>query len=588
MFYTKCMLFKEAHFRGCKILRQDFNGSVDCHQVITSDNYVDFYRRFVGDIEEVAKEEGAECAQRLFEDWVIFHKKMDPSDCMKFYLNSEYIAIPNLYGISSTSSMEAAGIGPILGSKVLDITGNGIIVAVIDTGIDYTHEAFRYEDNTSKILSIWDQTEAGVPPDGFLYGTEYTNEQINEALDAEEPLLMVPSIDEVGHGTFLAGLAAGRPNKKEKFQGAAPDADLVIVKVKQAKKCLMDFYLVKEDSIAYQTNDIAQGIKYVIKKANEFKKPVVLVSGIVSSDGPHNGTNEGEELLAKLGDSIGVIIVTPAGNEANTAHHYHGTIQKGEKTTKVDLNIAEQENGVFMNMWIPLPDRINIELISPSGATTGIIPIKPRVWQITTLPIESSVIRVHYDLIEQRAAEESIVIMIEHPLPGLWTIVVHGETLINGEFDIYLPIQSFVEKNTIFLVPDPYKTIVIPSTNTGTITVGAFDEVINSMFLPSGRGYTRENRIKPDIVAPGVNVIGPYPNNQYGVMSGTSIAAAITAGACALLLEWGIIQGHDPIINTIAMKTYLSRGAKRRKGLKYPNREWGYGELDLFNTFNIL
>lgn len=566
-------------------MREEVNVDINCHKVITSDNYLDIYHRVKGDIEEVAKEIGAECAQRVFEDWVIFHINMDQEACDEFYLNSEYIILPNLYGLTSISSIEAAGIGPVLASKSLDLSGKGVLVAIVDTGINYTHEAFRYEDNTSKIMSIWDQTEAGTPPKGFLYGTEYTNEQISEALNSENPLSIIPSIDEVGHGTFIAGVATGRANLQENFRGAAPDAELIVVKLKPAKKCLTDFFQVKEGAIVFQTNDILQGFNYVVGKAQENKKPLVLLFAGASSDGPHNGANEVEEFLAKKGDAIGVIVVTSAGNEANASHHYRGVFKEEEIQVNIDLNIADGESGVFLNMWVPLPDELSIELISPSGETTGVFPFKPRQWQQKTFPLENTIIRVHYDLLEERAAEESIACMIINPLPGIWNIIIHGETLVNREFDIYLPIRSFIDKNTIFLKPDPYTTVVIPSTNPGTITVGAYNEVINSIYLESGRGFTRGERIKPDIVAPGVDIVGPYPNNQYGILSGTSVSAAVTAGACALLLEWGIVKGNDPIINTVAMKTYLARGARRRDKISYPNREWGFGELDLLNTF---
>lgn len=178
----------------------------------------------------------------------------------------------------------------------------------------------------------------------------------------------------------------------------------------------------------------------------------------------------------------------------------------------------------------PLPDKVSLELISPSGATTGRYPIKSNVWQEKDFPLEASLVRVQYDLLDERSAEESIAVFILNPLPGIWNLVVYGELIINGEFDIYLPTNDFIERNTIFLKPDPYTTIVLPSTNTGTITVGA----------------------------------------------------------SALLLEWGIVKGNDPSINTIATKAYLSRGARRRDNVSYPNREWGYGELDLLNTFQEL
>lgn len=567
-------------------MRQEVkDNELNCHEIITSENYVDLYYQIRGNIEEAAKEVGAECVRNIFEDWMMFHIRVDTDECQEYYLNSEYRLLSNLYGLASISSIEAAGIGSVLKTPGLGITGKGVTIAVIDTGIDYLHEAFIYEDNTSKIISIWDQTEAGTPPDGFLFGSEYTNQQINEALNSNEPLSIVPTTDEIGHGTFLAGLAAGRPNNKKNFQGAAPDADLIVVKLKQAKKCVKQFFQVKEGAFAFQTSDIFQGLNYVIEKSEG--KPIVILLALSSSDGPHNGTSELEEYLAKLGDAIGVVIMTAAGNEANKSRHFHGTFMDDENEMEVELNIAEKENGIFFNIYTPLPDRIDIGLISPSGATTGKLPIKTNEWQEINFPIESSVVRVNYR-IDLRAGGESIAIFIIDPLPGIWNLVVHGDLIANGEFDIYLPTDNFIEKNTYFLKPDPYRTIVLPSTNTGTITVGAYNEVINSIYLQSGRGYTRENRIKPDIVAPGTNVVGPYPKNQYGVMSGTSVSTAIAAGASALLLEWGIVKGNDPTINTIAAKTYLSRGARRRDNISYPNREWGYGELDLLNTFKEL
>ncbi|WP_105615639.1 S8 family peptidase [Vallitalea okinawensis] len=566
----------------------NLKNNINLHDIITSNNYLDIYHRVTANLEEDAKEAGAAYIQQILQDWAVFHIEVPPEECEDFYLSGEYFVIPNVYGLTSISSMEIAGIGPVLKSDTLDLSGRDVIVAVIDTGIDYTHEAFIYEDNTSKIMSIWDQTIEGTPPDGFFYGAEYSNEQINKAINSEDPLSIVPSVDEVGHGTFLAGIAAGRPNRREQFQGAAPDANLVIVKLKQAKKCIKDFFKIKEGAIAFQTNDIYQGVKYVLDKYREFNQPIAILFAGASNDGPHNGTNELEEFLAAQGDSVGVVIVTSAGNEANAAHHYHGKFKEGVGQINVDLHVAEDENGVFLNMWVPLPDQLSVELISPSGVSTGVIPPKLRQWQNNIFPLEASVIRTHYDLVEERAAEESIAIIIENPLPGLWTLIVHGEIVINGEFDIYLPIRPFIEEDTIFLSPDPNTTVVIPSTNPQTITVGAYNEIINSIYLPSGRGYTRDNRIKPDLVAPGVDVLGPYPNNQYISMSGTSVASAIAAGASALLLEWGIIKENDTTMNTTSTKTYLARGAKRRAGIRYPNREWGYGELDLFNVFRII
>lgn len=572
-------------------MRQNNNETVNCHEIITSEEYVDIYQlRLLPDvnIEEVAKEAGAVCIQKITDRDYIFHIKVEEGACREFYNSIPYLPVPNIYTLSSLGSIEAAGIGPVLKSEALNLSGNGVIIGIIDTGIDYTHEAFVYEDNTSKIISIWDQTQDGNPPDGFQYGAEYTYEQINEALQSEAPRSLVPTDDEIGHGTFIAGISAGRPNRKKNFSGAAPNADLIIVKLKQAKKCVMEFFEVKEDAIAFQSNDILQGLNYIMEKSRELKKPIVVLFTGASNEGPHNGDVLLEVVFSEFGRSYGVITVLAAGNEANASHHYHGVFENKEKRKEVQLNIAEMEKGLFLNLWSRLPDKLEIELISPSGATTERVPAISGKWQKFAFPIESTEILIDYELIEERTAEEAIYIRIINPTPGLWTIIIYGEIIINREFDIWLPVKGLIDDNTIFLKPSPNTTIVNPAANKRTITVGAFNEVINSIYVPSSRGYTTDNLVKPDIVAPGVNVIGPYPKDQYGVLSGTSVAAAMTAGASALLAEWGIIKGNQPALNTMAAKTYLARGAMRRDGIIYPNKEWGYGELDLLNTFKII
>lgn len=569
----------------------NLNYRQDCQEIILSENYVDIYQRsYIGieEIEEIAEELGAECFQQLTPNEWVLHVKVDEKDLEEYFKSTSYIIMPNIYGLTSTESMEAAGISEILDNKSIDISGEGIIIGILDTGIDYTHEAFKYENNTSKILSIWDQSIAGEPPEGFLYGDEYTNEEINIALKSEDPLSIVPSTDETGHGTFLAGMAAGMPNIEESFQGAAPGAELVIVKLKQAKKNAIDYFQIKRDAVAFQTNDIMQGLNYLKSKAKEFKKPLVVLFTGASNEGPHNGSAFLEKELEYYGNFFGVVCVVSAGNETGASRHYHGRFGIDEKQINISLNIAEKERGLFFNIWCGLPDELTIELITPSGETTGKVPFISDEWQEIEILLESTKILIYYEFIEERGGEEAIYVRILNPLPGLWNIVVHGDIVINGEFDIWLPVRGFIDDLTVFMQPNPNTTIVNPGTNVGTITVGAYNVVTNSIYLPSSRGYTKDNRIKPDIVAPGVNVIGPYPNNVYGLYSGTSVAAAITAGASALLLEWGIVKGNDPLLNTVAVKTYLARGARRKEMLLYPNREWGYGELDLNNTYMVI
>ncbi|WP_105614307.1 S8 family peptidase [Vallitalea okinawensis] len=567
-------------------MRQEELDIRQCQEIILSQEYLDVYKETEPGIQQVAKELGAECYQQITEKYGIFHIKTN--NCKDFYYKTKYAEVPIVYGLTSTSALEASGINAVLNNNKLDLSGKDVLVAILDTGIDYTHEAFRYEDNTTKILSIWDQTESGKPPEGFLYGTEYTREEINNALQTEAPLAIVPSKDVVGHGTFLAGLAVGQPNTSEGFQGAAPAADLLVVKLKGAKNCLMDFYQYKEDAVTWQSNDILQGINYVVKKSSELDRPIVILFAGGSTVGPHTGSTILEERLADIGDVYGVGVVLSAGNEGNAEHHFKGQFKRDESRMDVQLNIAEGERGVHMLLWGYLPDKWSIELISPSGETTGKLPYLIRKWQKVQFPLEGTTVNVYYNFMEEKVAIESIAVIIESPLPGLWTIVIHGDVIVDGELDIWLPLKGLVDDDTVFLKPNPYDTIVNPATNDGTITVGAYDDLSQSIYLGSSRGFTRDKRVKPDFVAPGVNVLGPYPNNQYIFQTGTSVSAAITAGATALLLEWAIIKGNDEWMNTDALKSYLARGANRREAIIYPNREWGYGELNLNNTFKIL
>ncbi|WP_105614308.1 S8 family peptidase [Vallitalea okinawensis] len=572
--------------RGERV-RQDGTNIDVCIDIILSEEFVDLIKDIRPGIELVAKELGVECYQQLTDEYGVFHIEVNQDECVDYYFNNHYSELPSIYGLTSTRAMESAGISPVLNSESLDLKGKGVLIAILDTGIDYTHEAFLNGDKTTRIVSLWDQSIIGTPPKGFLYGTEYSNKQINEALRSEDPTTIVPSTDDVGHGTFLAGIAAGKPNEIEDFQGAAPDSELIIVKLKQAKKCLMDYYQFNEEAVGWQTNDIIQGINYVVKKALEYKKPMAILFAGGSNDGPHNGTNLLEKTLDRISANQGIGVIVAAGNEGNTAHHYKDVIKKGQKTTEVEFNVAEGERGLYLKLWGNAPDKLGVEFISPSGATTGQIPFLAHQWQQVRIALEVKAISVYYDM-EVRRATESISVILHEPMPGLWTMIIHGDIVVNGEFDIWMPIKGFISDDTIFLNADSEDTIVSPGTAEAIITVGAYNDVLQKLFVGSSKGLTRDKRIKPDLVAPGVNVIGPYTKYQYTYQTGTSISAAVTVGAAALLLEWGVVKGNEDRMNTIALKAYLARGARRKRNINYPNGDWGFGELDLINTFRMI
>lgn len=561
---------------------------INCDVVIQSEEYVDLIREYNFEMVQNDMEEfGADCFQILNQKFAVFHVPLEGRSCDEVYKSVPFIEVPDVFGLASRRSLEASGIYPIYQLPGLQLTGRDVIVGVIDTGIDYTHEAFIYEDGTTKILSIWDQTASeGEPPERFRYGVEYTEEQINEALQSDDPYSIVPEKDELTHGTYVAGIAAGRARSGTDFSGAAPDASLVVVKLKPAKKCVMDYYLFKEGAIGFQSNDIILASRYLLQKADQLQKPLVMIFAGGTSLSAHEGNSITEQHFNSLGSINGLVTVIPSGDESNTSHHFRGQLLIDDLTEiNMEINVDDNERGFFVFMWNAAPDRNLVSITSPSGYYTDIIPLESGVKQEITLILEQTQILVEYHVVELLRGEQATFIRFKNPTPGIWTITVHGEQIVSGIFDAYLPLTNFVEKNTIFVSPDPFVTVTDPGDAFNVVTVGGYNDVSGSLYLPSGRGFTRNNLIKPDIVAPSAAIRGPIPNNQYGFLSGTSAGAAITAGACALLLEWAIVRDNNPNIDTLGAKNYLIRGATRRPAISYPNREWGFGELNLLGTF---
>lgn len=496
-----------------------------------------------------------------------------------------YYHIPYCFGLSSIPSLEASGIGAVLRNDSLDLRGKGVLVGVIDTGINYKSESFIYEDGTTKIESIWDQTIKGTHPKGFVYGAEYNRKQINEALKSKEPYTVVPSKDDIGHGSFVAGLAAGR-NVNNIYSGAAPEAELVIVKLKQMKKCLRHLYLIDEKVVAYQSLDILFAIKYLLEKADELKKPIAIVFAGETNQGSHDGTSYVEEAMGAYGKNYGVAMITSVGNEGGSMHHYRAKNIKPTDSVKIDLNIGKDESGFIIFMYSNSIAILQIEIIAPDGESSGKIPLKNAVRQNYNFSTGGK-LTVEYASALFNSVSQGIMYRLANPIPGLWRITVYGKEIDNNAFDVWLPIKGFIEDDTFFLQPDPYVTVTTPGTNAGTVSVGAYDNISNSLYIPSGRGYTKDDRVKPDLVAPGVQILGPSHTGDKGTqtMSGTSVSAAITAGASALLLQWGILKGNFPNMNTLSVNTFLRRSAHRKDSLIYPNREWGFGSMNLINFF---
>ena len=560
----------------------------ECAERIISEDYADFIIE-IGFRENEARQEYKDlCIQDIGYKFSAIYYPLSEINPISVGEDT-YIAIPKLFGLMDTSAVEATGALRLQRVRGTSLTGNGVIVGFIDTGIDYTNDIFKNITGRTRILSIWDQSDqSGTHPQGIEFGSESTREDIDRALQSENPYSIVPTKDTQGHGTFMAGVACGSEDVENNFIGAANESQIAVVKLKKAKKYLRDFYLIEENvQDVYQENDIMQAVTYLRNLSRRESKPLVLVLGLGTGSGQRSGGSALSQQLNDLGEMIGCCVVTCAGNEGNARLHYKGSVLNKEYED-VELRVGEGTNGFTMELWGNSPDIISVAFISPSGEMISRIPA--RVGQSDTVEflLEKSKIDISYSLVEAGGGVELIFMRFIDPTPGVWIIRVYGNNILEGDYNIWLPIKQFIDKETYFLKPNPDITLTVPSTTQATITVAAYDNMTNALFTDSSRGFTRTNEIKPDITAPGVNVYGPGINNNYVRKSGTSVAAALVAGNCAQLMQWGIVEKNETQMKTNYIKNFLIRGAIRDRNIVYPSKEWGYGKVNVYEAFSIL
>ncbi|MDF2941220.1 MAG: hypothetical protein K0S01_78 [Herbinix sp.] len=500
-----------------------------------------------------------------------------------------YSVIPACYGLCSERGLEASGITRLRRLPNFDLNGQGVIIGIIDTGIDYTNPVFLREDGTSKIVAIWDQTiESAQPPLPYNYGTEYSAEMINQALSSATPLEIVPSVDTNGHGTGLAGIAAGSENRQNNFIGVVPASDLIVVKLKQAKAALRDFLVIPSDVPAYQENDIMWASQYIIATARSLERPVSICIGLGSSQGAHDGRGALAALLSFNSDFPGVVTSIAAGNEGNLRRHYYSEIDANIGYSTVELNVGEGEVGFSMELWGTAPNTYSIDILSPTGEYIPRISESLRVNRNISFVFEQTTIQIDYLMVESETGDQLILLRFRSPTPGIWRFQVYTRGDLKGTFHIWLPMNGFITDETYFIQSDPYTTVTSPGNSLVPITVTAYNPDNNNLYQGAGRGYSRIGTIKPEFAAPGVNITAPTLEQGFAQISGTSAAAAFTAGATAMMLEWGIVRGNYPGIDSVEVKKFIIRGAQRNPNILYPNRDWGYGIMDLYNVFDVL
>lgn len=527
-------------------------------------------------------------SQVLSDRYVIVYANRRDIDEIRDLLGTEFFLSRSMVlGLLDRESLDAAGIRQVQEQSYLSLTGRGVLIGLVDTGIDYTNPAFIYEDGTTKIVSIYDMSDTtGPPPQGFFIGTEYTREQINEALRADDPYSIVPQRDTSGHGTFLASIMASR--ERGEYIGAAPDAEIVAVKLKRARPYYLEYFMVPEDQeYAFESSAVMLGVEYIVNQAKRLNRPVAICIGVGTNNGTHDGFSLLEQYLDHIATISGVCVCTAVGNESQARHHMRGTIAETGGTSTIDINCSELGSNIYTSIINPVSDRISVSIRSPSGEVVGRVPAKSGTTLTTNLIFERSRISVEYYYPVTGSSGQVTIVRINDATPGIWSITVHGDIITNGRFDAYLPLTGLGSPGVEFLSPDPYYTVVVPATSFATLSVGAYNHNDNSLYVNSSWGPTLLPTNSPDLVAPGVRVGGIFPTG-YGTMTGTSVAAAITTGAAALMLEWGIVEGNNRSISTYQIKGYFIRGCGRSEFTSYPNYQWGYGILDLYNSFNLM
>lgn len=506
----------------------------------------------------------------------------DPLNHSRFF----YRTIPNCYSLLSMEALNQAGILQIQNYPTLQLKGANVMIGFLDTGIDYTSTIFRNLDKTSRIAGIWDQTiHSGPPPENFDYGTEYTKEMIDKALLLEDPRSAVPSVDEIGHGTFLASIAAGSGNPEEQFLGAAPESTIAVVKLKQAKKYLRGFYFIPEDTPCYQETDILLGLRYLSDLATKNHMPLVMCIALGSTMGGNSNLTPLSNVVENYSVINSRIPVIGGGNEADQRHHYSGELTMDAAPTPIEIRVGENVAGFTMELWLDIPNILSLTLTSPSGDTTAPITIKDSITSTFHFLLDKTQVEVTYRLVVEKSNSGLVFFRFQTPVPGIWKLTPTPLQAIFGLFHIWLPVTEFIGGEVYFLNANPYYTLTNPGNTLSTIVVSYYDGANNSIALSSGRGYTRQNQINPDITAPGISIKGALPDGRYAVRSGSSIATGVTAGATALILEWIRYQIGASRIDSYQVKSLLIFGAVRPPSMTFPNREWGFGQLNLYNTF---
>lgn len=516
----------------------------------------------------------------------------------------EYVEKPKRLYFSVNQGRAASCISALQTAEY-NLFGEGVLVAVIDSGVDYFHPDFRDDDGNTRIVAIWDQTARGQTdirgentraenrqlseqrlqsPEGFNQGVEYTREMIDAALAAgsrEAAYRIVPKQDLSGHGTQVLGIAAGNGRASGGvYRGVAPLADILVVKLGTP-----------QPEGFPRTTELMQAVEYVVRKAQQLDMPVVINLSFGNAYGSHRGTSLLETYLNMMADRWKNVIVTGTGNEGNTGGHFAGNLKNesafvpgagGQMQQIIEFTVGEFEQTLNLQIWKNYADDFKITITHPNTDSAG--PLGREVGT-ARYRLGQTELLVYYGEPSPYQGQQEIYIDF---LPadtyidsGVWRILLTPQKITSGEYEIWMPDSRVRNSSTRFLRPVPETTLTIPSTASRLLSVGAYDSRRMTYASFSGRGWETEAYYnKPDLAAPGVDITTTAPGGGYVRVTGTSFAAPFVTGAAALLMQWGILEGRDPYLYGEKVRAYLRKGARQLPGYEqWPNNQMGYGTL---------
>jgi len=518
----------------------------------------------------------------------IIAKGIDINTAPPYFSTIVYVQPAEFFTLEQISPIQASKVQFLQLDLPLTLNGKGVNVAIVDSGIDFLSDEFMDSNGQTRIECIWDQTISPtetVENSMVKFGTLYTKSQIQEAINATKvggfQYDIVPSKDEIGHGTNMAGLI-GATGKNSNLKGVVPDCTFVVVKL------LIDPAFKKWFTVEvpeFNITSVFAALEFLYRYALINYKPLVIYLPVGSNLGSHKGNGILEQFVDFICLQSGIVVVTGAGNECVNGGHASGTISSVNNTGSMQLTVSPEQKDLWLEIWVDSPNIMSLDIISPSGENTNILNPVIKTTQYYTFVFEKTTVKVNYYLPEENSGDELIRLRFYALQPGVWKLRLTGNSILDGKYNAWIPQNGISIGGTRFIPSDIYGTITNPGTSDLVITAAAYNQNNNNIVEYSGMALLDDPNIQVNIAAGGVDATTIAPDNKIAVVNGTSVSAAIVVGACAMLFQWGIVDGNNPFMYSKTISTYLSRGTTKRIGDLYPNPQWGYGILNIVTMF---